>query len=211
MIMQFDFLKSPSFRTTSWECGRRDLSSFWITIILASENRVRVGSDIDVINVQHVFQQIGYSPIIVRDVTAQVWLCNFYDMSNCIICIYKFTLPKENGKQTYYIHRKKGGKRCPYFKILSKKMEWIFTLFVTVTPWGVTSVITSFGVNIEWTGRDFTRWEVNFHSTGVRIEWNSLLNEWNFFTPMDGMNYSLDFREFSKWCLSRFSTKLFKY
>ena len=45
-------------------------------------------------------------------------------------------------------------------------------------------MITSFGVNIEWTGRDFTRWVVNFHSTGVRIEWNSLLNlnEWNFFT-----------------------------
>ena len=65
-------------------------------------------------------------------------------------------------------------------------MEWIFTLFVTeVTPWGeTTSVITSFGVNIEWTGRDSTRWEMNIHSTGVRIEWNSLLNEWN---------YSLDF------------------
>ena len=31
----------------------------------------------------------------------------------------------------------------------------------------MTSVITSFGVNIEWTGRDSTRWEVNFHSTGV--------------------------------------------
>ena len=26
----------------------------------------------------------------------------------------------------------------------------------------VTSVITSFGVNIEWTGRDFNRWVVNF-------------------------------------------------
>ena len=47
----------------------------------------------------------------------------------------------------------------------------------------VTSVITSFGVNIEWTGRDSTCWVVNFHSTGVRIEWNSLLNEWTFFTP----------------------------
>ena len=62
--------------------------------------------------------------------------------------------------------------------ILSKKIEWTFTLFVTdVTPWVVTSVITSFGVNIEWTGRDSTRyWVVNFYSTGVRIEWNSLLN-----------------------------------
>ena len=68
--------------------------------------------------------------------------------------------------------------------ILSKKIEWIFTLFVTdVTPWGVTSVITAFGVNIEWTGRDSARWVVNCHSTGVRIEWNSLLNEWNFFIP----------------------------
>ena len=65
-----------------------------------------------------------------------------------------------------------------------KRIEWIFTLFVTdVTPWEVTSVITSFGVNIEWTGQDSTRWVVNFHSTGVRIEWNSLLNEWNFLTP----------------------------
>ena len=64
-------------------------------------------------------------------------------------------------------------------------IEWIFTLFFTdVTPKGVTWVITSLGVNIEWTGRDSTRWwVVNFHSTGVRIEWNSLLNEWNFFTP----------------------------
>ena len=44
-----------------------------------------------------------------------------------------------------------------------KQIEWIFTLFVTdVTPWVVTSVITSFGVNIEWTGRDSTRWVVNF-------------------------------------------------
>ena len=66
------------------------------------------------------------------------------------------------------------------YLLLSKIMEWIFTLFVTdVTPWGVTSVITSFGVNIEWTGRDSTRWVVNFHSTGFRIEWNSL----DFFTP----------------------------
>ena len=72
----------------------------------------------------------------------------------------------------------------PFWLYSLKKMEWIFTLFVTdVTPWGVTSVITSFGVNIEWTGRDSTRWVVNFHSTGVRIEWNSLLNEWNFFSP----------------------------
>ena len=65
--------------------------------------------------------------------------------------------------------------------VILKKIEWILTLFVTdVTPWLVTSVITSFGVNIEWTGRDFTRWVVKFHSTWVRIEWNSLLNEWNF-------------------------------
>ena len=83
---------------------------------------------------------------------------------------------------------------CHYYCILSLKMEWIFTLFVTdVTPCGVTSVITSFGVNIKWTGRDSTRRVVNFHSTGVRIEWNSLLNEWNFFTPINGVNYSLDF------------------
>ena len=32
------------------------------------------------------------------------------------------------------------------------------------TPWVVTSVITSFGVNIESNGRDSTRWVVNFHS-----------------------------------------------
>ena len=57
-----------------------------------------------------------------------------------------------------------------------------------------TSVITSFGVDIEWTGRDSTRWVVNFHSTGVRIEWNSLLNAWTFFTPqMEWRHYSLDF------------------
>ena len=43
--------------------------------------------------------------------------------------------------------------------VLSKK------IFVTdVTPWVVTSVITSFGVNIEWTGRNSTRWVGNFHS-----------------------------------------------
>ena len=47
-------------------------------------------------------------------------------------------------------------------EILSKKIEGIVTLFFTeVTPWVVTSVITSFGVNIEWTGRDSTRWVVN--------------------------------------------------
>ena len=52
-----------------------------------------------------------------------------------------------------------------FFRYSLKKMECIFTLFVTeVTPWGVTSVITSFGVNIEWTGRESTRL-VNFHST----------------------------------------------
>ena len=85
--------------------------------------------------------------------------------------------------------------------VLSRKIEWIFTLFVTdVTPWVVTSVITSFGVNIEWTVRDSTRWVVNFHSTGVRIEWISLLNEWNLFTPsiihsisFHSVYYSLDF------------------
>ena len=68
----------------------------------------------------------------------------------------------------------------------------MFTLFVTeVTP---TSGITSFGLHIEWTGRDSTRWEVNFHSTGVRIEWNSLLNEWNFFTPwMEWIIHSIIF------------------
>ena len=60
-------------------------------------------------------------------------------------------------------------------------MEWIFT---------------SFGVNIEWTGRDSTRWEVTFHSTGVKIEWNSLLNEWNFFTSwMEWIIHSILFRK----------------
>ena len=49
------------------------------------------------------------------------------------------------------------------------KNDSIHSIF---TPWVVTSVITSFGVYIEWTGRDFTRWVVNFHST-----------EWNLFTP----------------------------
>ena len=37
------------------------------------------------------------------------------------------------------------------------KIEWIFTLFVTDV-----TMITSFGVNIEWTGRDSTRWVVTF-------------------------------------------------
>ena len=46
----------------------------------------------------------------------------------------------------------------------------------------MTSLITSFGVNIKWSGKDIIRWVVNFHSTGVRIEWNSR-NEWNIFTP----------------------------
>ena len=78
----------------------------------------------------------------------------------------------------------------PKHSIYSLKIEWIFTLFVTdVTPWVVTLVITSFEVNIEWTGRDSTRWVVNFHSTGVRSEWNSL----------DGVNYSLDFFLESTW------------
>ena len=63
-------------------------------------------------------------------------------------------------------------------QVYSLKNHSVHSIF---TPWVVTSVITSFGVNIEWTGRDFTRKVVNFHSTGVRIEW--LLNEWNLFTP----------------------------
>ena len=57
------------------------------------------------------------------------------------------------------------------------------SIHLIFTPWVVTSVITSFGVNIEWTGWYFTRWVVKFNSTGARIEWNSLLNEWNLFTP----------------------------
>ena len=64
--------------------------------------------------------------------------------------------------------------------LLSKNRVNFHSIF---TPWVVTSVITSFRVNIEWTGRDSNRWVVNFHSTGVRIEWNSLLNEWHLFTP----------------------------
>ena len=55
----------------------------------------------------------------------------------------------------------------------------LFTLF-SLLGYIVTSVITSFGVNIEWTGRNFTRWIVNFHSTGVGMEWNSLVNKWIF-------------------------------
>ena len=35
---------------------------------------------------------------------------------------------------------------------LDIKTEWSFT------PWVLTSVITSFGVNIEWIGRDSTCW-----------------------------------------------------
>ena len=84
-------------------------------------------------------------------------------------------------------------------KFYSQNIEWNFhSIF---TPSEVTSVITSFGVNIEWTGRDFTQWVVNIHSTGIRIEWNSLLNEWYLFHSIDGVNYSLDlFREYlPKW------------
>ena len=68
----------------------------------------------------------------------------------------------------------------------SLKIEWIFTLFVTdVTPWVVTSVITSFGVNIEYTWRDSTRWVVNqVKFTPQRMK---------FLHSIDGVNYSLDF------------------
>ena len=38
------------------------------------------------------------------------------------------------------------------------------------TLWVLCLVITSFGVNIEWTGWDSTLWVVNFHSTGVELE-----------------------------------------
>ena len=66
--------------------------------------------------------------------------------------------------------------------VLSTKIEVnVHSIFAS---WVVTSVITSFGVNIEWIDRNSTRWVVIFHSmTGVRNEWNSLLNEWKLFTP----------------------------
>ena len=81
---------------------------------------------------------------------------------------------------------------------LSLNMEWTFTLFVTeVTPWRVTLVITSFGVNIEWTERDSTRWVVNFHSTGVRTSLKFTPWRVKFLHSIDGVNYSLDiFREY---------------
>ena len=97
------------------------------------------------------------------------------------------------------IHCKELGTSWEWCSLKYTTSKWIIfgyifrpLFFTEVTPWGVTSVITSFGVNIEWTGRDSTRWVVNFHSTAVRIEWNSLLNEWNFFTPsMEWINHSI--------------------
>ena len=58
------------------------------------------------------------------------------------------------------------------YRILSKNRVNFHSIF---TPWVLTSVITSFGVNIGWTRRVSTRWVVNFRSPGVRIERNSLL------------------------------------
>ena len=69
-------------------------------------------------------------------------------------------------------------KLSSYFSLLSKRKKWSgFSLYLSLN-----ALITSFGGIIEWTGQDSTHWVVNFHSTGVRIEWNSLLNEWNLFT-----------------------------
>ena len=85
---------------------------------------------------------------------------------------------------------------CMWGHILSLKMEWIFTLFVTqLTPWGVTSICSDhfFWSEYRMNRMRFHSSSSEFHATGVRIEWNSLLNEWNFFTPIDGVNYSLNF------------------
>ena len=75
----------------------------------------------------------------------------------------------------------------PRKNVLSKKkkMERIFTLFVTeVTP----SVITVFF----WSWSEYRVNRTRFHSLRTEFftlpelesEWNSLLNEWNFFTPL---------------------------
>ena len=48
------------------------------------------------------------------------------------------------------------------------------------------------GVSIEWTGRDFTRWVVNFHSTGVRIPSEIHSTSEISSLHIDGVNYSLD-------------------
>ena len=109
-------------------------------------------------------------------------------LSNCEIsacCNWRFI--QHGYLSTHWLLVAKFNRRCYLHvmseNVLSLKIEWIFTLFVTeVTPWGVTSMITSFGVNIEWTGRDSTRFS-EIHSTGIRIEWNLLFNEWHFFTP----------------------------
>ena len=67
----------------------------------------------------------------------------------------------------------------------SPKIEWISLYFsLTSLPgqWRQWSLL------LEWISSEpddipLVNWVVDFHSTGVRIEWNSLLNEWNFFTP----------------------------
>ena len=85
------------------------------------------------------------------------------------------------------------GKIC--FIYLLSKNHSIHSIF---TPWVVTSVITSFWSEYRVNRPDETSlaeyWIFTLLEL-VRIEWNSLLNEWNLFTPysIDGVNYSLDF------------------
>ena len=93
----------------------------------------------------------------------------FFAGPPCIVVVTGSSWQLRDLRGCYGMHKKSWQ---PYTKcrVLSQKWSEFSLLFVTdITPWGVTSLSTSFGVNSEWTGRDSTRWEVNFHSTGVTI------------------------------------------
>ena len=90
------------------------------------------------------------------------------------------------------------------YKILSKNgVNFHFICHWRLTLGNDVSITTYCRVNIEWTGRDSTRWLMNFYSAGVIIEWNLLLNEWNLLlNEMDGVKYSSHIFKESRYLIS---------
>ena len=71
------------------------------------------------------------------------------------------------------------------------------SLFVTgVTHWVVTSVITSFGVNIEWTARDSTRWVVNKLHSILELELSEIYSSTNEISSLHIYRWSELFTRF---------------
>ena len=83
------------------------------------------------------------TPALFRELTEQLNITRIYESAGNVV----YGRKSENKNIT--------GNNQHFKKLYSLKKN--HSIHPTFTPWVVTSVITSFGVNIEWTGRDFTR------------------------------------------------------